>query len=107
MELIKKPLDKATRVIYRDKLSFYSIGKYNHKEICYYNTIKYREFNDDIQYFLCNSNLLSVLICPISKIKSFTELSKDLLSYYQIDEEKSQNLGIYSQIFQNMKSQSK
>ena len=95
MESIKKSSDEITCVICGEKLSFYSIGKCNHKEICYYCTIKNREFYDDIKCPLCNTNLSLVFICPISEIKFFEELSKDLSSYYQIDEENSKNLGIY------------
>ena len=95
MESIKKSSDEITCVICGEKLSFYSIGKCNHKEICYYCTIKNREFYDDIKCPLCNTNLSLVFICPISEIKPFEELSKDLSSYYQIDEENSKNLGIY------------
>ena len=95
MESIKKSSDETTCVICGEKLSFYSIGKCNHKEICYYCTIKNREFYDDIKCPLCNTNLSLVFICPISEIKFFEELSKDLSSYYQIDEENSKDLGIY------------
>ena len=44
MEDLKKSLDETTCVICGEKLSFYSIGKCNHKEICYYCTIKNRAF---------------------------------------------------------------
>ena len=95
MEDLKKSLNETTCVICGEKLSFYSIGKCNHKEICYYCTIKNRAFYDDIKCPLCNTNLSLVLICPISEIKSFEELSKDLSSYYQIEDENTKDLGIY------------
>ena len=94
-DLKKSSSDETTCVICGEKLSFYSIGKCNHKEICYYCTIKNRAFYDDIKCPLCNTNLSLVLICPISEIKSFEELSKDLSSYYQIEDENTKDLGIY------------
>ena len=95
MEDIKKVSDESTCVICGENLSFYSIGKCNHKEICYYCTIKNRLFYDDIKCPLCNANLDIVYICPTSEEKTFEELSQnDLSSYYKIEED-SKDLGIY------------
>jgi hypothetical protein len=95
MEMVKKPSEEFTCVICGDKLSFYSIGKCNHKEICYYCAIKNRLFYDDFKCPLCNTNLSIVFICPISVNKTFEELSqKNLSSYYKIEED-SKDLGIY------------
>ena len=95
MEDKKKDSDEAICVICKEKLTFNSIGECNHKEMCYYCTIKNREFYDDIKCPLCNKNLSIVFICPISETRKFEELSKDLSSYYQIEEEDSKDLGIY------------
>ena len=90
----KSSSEESTCVICGDQLSFYSIGKCNHKEICYYCTIKNRLFYDDMKCPLCNANLPLVFICPISEDKTFEELSKeDLSSYYKSEEDK--DLGIY------------
>ena len=86
---------ESTCIICGDKLSFYSIGKCNHKEICYYCTIKNRSFYEDIKCPLCNTNLSLVFISPISEKISFEDLSKkDLLSYYKWEED-SKDCGIY------------
>ena len=95
MEDKKKDSDETICIICKEKLSFNSIGECNHKEMCYYCTIKNREFYDDIKCPLCNKNLSIVFICPISETRKFEELSKDLSSYYQIEKEDSKDLGIY------------
>ena len=86
--------EESICVICGDKLSFYSIGKCNHKEICYYCTIKNRSFYDDKKCPLCNSNLSLVFISPISEQKTFEELSKnDLSSYYKWED--NSDCGVY------------
>ena len=95
MEDKKNDSDETICAICKEKLSFNSIGECNHKEMCYYCTIKNREFYDDIKCPLCNKNLSIVFICPISETRKFEELSKNLSSYYQIEEEDSKDLGIY------------
>ena len=87
--------EESSCIICGDKLYFYSIGKCNHKEICYYCTIKNRSFYDDKKCPLCNTNLSLVFISPLSEEKSFEDLSKiDLSSYYKWEED-SKDCGIY------------
>ena len=95
MESDKNVSEDSICVICGEQLSFYSIGKCNHKEICYYCAIKNRLFYDDMKCPLCNTNLSIVFICPISENKTFEELSKEDLSSYYKDEEESKDLGIY------------
>ena len=94
-ENIKNNSEESICIICGDKLSFYSIGKCNHKEICYYCSIKNRLFYDDTKCPLCNTNLSLIFICPISEKKSFIDLSKEDLSSYYKWEEDSKDLGIY------------
>ena len=95
MEDKKTDSDETICAICKETISFNSIGKCNHKEMCYYCAIKNRKFYDDIKCPLCNTNLSIVFICPISETRKFEELSKNLSSYYQIEEEDSKDLGIY------------
>ena len=87
--------EESICIICGEQLSFYSIGKCHHKEICYYCTIKNRSFYDDTKCPLCNTNLSLVFICPITEKKSFEDLSKEDLSSYYKWEEDSKDLGIY------------
>ena len=81
-------------VICGEKIEYYSIGQCNHKEICYYCTLKNRTFYNDKKCPLCNINLDLVFISPISEIKTFEELSKeDFSSYYQDND--SEKIGVY------------
>ena len=81
-------------VICGEKIEYYSIGQCNHKEICYYCTLKNRTFYNDKKCPLCNTNLEIVFISPKSETKSYEELSKqDLSSYYKDND--SEEIGTY------------
>ena len=95
MELQKQESIDSKCIICREKLSFYSIGKCNHKQMCYYCTLKNRQFYDDTKCPLCNTNLSIVFICPISEDKTFEELEKEDLSLFYKDKDESKDLGIY------------
>ena len=81
-------------VICGEKIEYYSIGQCNHKEICYYCTLKNRTFYNDKKCPLCNANLEIVFISPKSETKSYEELSKEDLSSYYKDND-SEETGIY------------
>jgi len=81
-------------VICGEKIEYYSIGQCNHREICYYCTLKNRTFYNDKKCPLCNTNLEIVFISPKSEIYSFEELSKKELSSYYKDND-SDEIGIY------------
>ena len=85
---------KSQCVICGEKIDYYSVGKCNHREICYYCTLKNRKFYNHKKCPLCAINLDLVFICPISETKAFEELSKeDLSSYYQDND--SEAIGVY------------
>ena len=81
-------------VICGEKIEYYSIGQCNHREICYYCTLKNRTFYNDKKCPLCNTNLEIVFISPKSEIYSFEELSKKELSSYYKDND-SDEIGVY------------
>ena len=81
-------------VICGEKIEYYSIGQCNHREICYYCTLKNRTFYNDKKCPLCNTNLEIVFISPKSEISSFEELSKKELSSYYKDND-SDEIGVY------------
>ena len=81
-------------VICGEKIEYYSIGRCNHREICYYCTLKNRTFYNDKKCPLCNTNLEIVFISPKSEIYSFEELSKKELSSYYKDND-SDEIGVY------------
>ena len=71
-------------VVCGDNIEYYSIGKCNHKEICYYCTLKNRTFYNDKKCPLCNIKLDIVFISPKTETRTFKELSnEDLSSFYQ------------------------
>ena len=80
-------------VICGGKIEYYSIGKCNHKEICYYCSLKDRTFYNDKKCPLCVSDLDIVFICPKSETKNFEELKKDLSTFYKDND--SDEIGVY------------
>ena len=90
----KKIENNSQCVICGEKIEYYSIGQCNHKEICYYCTLKNRTFYNDKKCPLCNTNLDIVFISPKTEIKTFEELSKEDLSSYYKDNE-SDEIGVY------------
>ena len=95
MEDKKEELNSQSQcVICGEKIDYYSIGQCNHREICYYCTLKNRKFYNHKKCPLCAINLDLVFISPISETKTFEELSKeDLSSYYQDND--SETIGVY------------
>ena len=81
-------------VICGEKMEYYSIGQCNHKEICYYCTLKNRTFYNDKKCPLCNQTLDIVYISPKTETKSYEELSKEDLSSYYKDNE-SNETGVF------------
>ena len=80
-------------VICGDGIEYYSIGICNHKEICYYCTLKNRTFYNDKKCPLCNTQLDIVFIAPKEETRTFNELSKeDLSSFYQDNDFKKTNI---------------
>jgi hypothetical protein len=85
-------------VICGEKMEYYSIGQCNHKEICYYCTLKNRTFYNDKKCPLCNQTLDIVYISPKTETKSYEELSKEDLSSYYKDNESNETGVFYTDI---------
>ena len=90
----KKEEGESQCAICGENIEYYSIGKCNHREICYYCALKDRTFYNKKDCPLCKINLDIIFICPKSETKTFEELSKRELSSYYKDND-SKEIGVY------------